>query len=124
MDGAGKHIVYTIGHSTLSFAVFLEMLQSVHVKTLVDIRRLPGSRKYPQFDKEVLKASLQEAGLEYIHLENLGGRRKASAHSKNNRWRNASFRGYADYMETEAFETAIWHRTFTVFGNLSDFFFC
>lgn len=99
--------IYTIGHSTRSLAEFLNMLQSFDIKILADIRSLPGSRKYPQFNKEVLKISLENAEIQYIHLADLGGRRKVKKDSKNNRWNNASFRGYADYMETEEFKNAI-----------------
>ena len=107
MKKPGAHIIYTIGHSTRSLVEFLDMLQSFDIKILADIRSLPGSRKFPQFDKENLKISLEEAGIQYIHLADLGGRRKAKKDSKNNRWNNDSFRGYADYMETEEFESAI-----------------
>ena len=107
MKKPGTHTIYTIGHSTRSLASFLDMLQSFDIKILADIRSLPGSRKFPQFDKENLKISLEEAGTQYIHLADLGGRRKVKKDSKNNRWNNDSFRGYADYMETEEFESAI-----------------
>lgn len=99
--------IYTIGHSTHSLIEFLEMLHSFDIKMLVDIRSLPGSRKFPQFNKESLAITLDEAGIQYMHLAELGGRRKVKKDSKNNRWRNDSFKGYADYMETQAFENAI-----------------
>lgn len=99
--------VYTIGHSTRSLAEFLDMLQSFDTKTLVDIRRLPGSRKFPQFDQENLKVSMEEAGIQYSYMADLGGRRKVQSDSKNTRWNNKSFRGYADYMETKEFENAV-----------------
>jgi len=101
------HIIYTIGHSTHSLSEFLNMLQSFDIKILTDIRSMPGSRRFPQFNKEDLKISLEEAGIQYIHLADLGGRRKVKKDSKNNRWNNDSFKGYADYMETEEFENAI-----------------
>ncbi len=101
------HTIYTIGHSTRSLEEFLNMLQSFNIKILADIRSLPGSRKYPQFNKEDLKISLENVGIQYIHLADLGGRRKVKKDSKNNRWNNASFRGYADYMETEEFKNGI-----------------
>ena len=107
MNEPGTHTIYTIGHSTRSVDIFLDMLQSFGIKILADIRSLPGSRKFPQFDKENLKISLEEAGIQYIHLADLGGRRKVKKDSKNNRWNNDSFKGYADYMETEKFESAI-----------------
>ena len=101
------NIIYTIGHSTHSLTDFLSMLQSFNIKILIDIRSLPGSRKFPQFNKEVLKISLEEAGIQYIHIIDLGGRRKVKKDSINNRWNNDSFKGYADYMETETFKNAI-----------------
>lgn len=102
-----QHTVYTIGHSTHTFEVFLEMLQSFKIEVLADIRSLPGSNKYPQFNKEALQISLPENNIEYLHLLDLGGRRRVKKDSHNNRWRNDSFKGYADYMETPEFETAI-----------------
>jgi uncharacterized protein (DUF488 family) len=102
-----SHTIYTIGHSTHTFTAFLTMLQSFDIKVLADIRSLPGSRKYPQFNKENLEMSLPEIGIVYMHLTDLSGRRKVKKSSKNTRWHNASFRGYADYMETKAFEKAI-----------------
>ena len=99
--------VYTIGHSTHSIEEFLEMLHSFGIQILIDIRGQPGSRKFPQFNQEILKVSLEEAGIEYVYLKDLGGRRKVKKDSKNDRWRNASFRAYADYMETEQFAKGI-----------------
>jgi uncharacterized protein (DUF488 family) len=99
--------IYTIGHSTHSLEEFLNMLQSFDIKILADIRSLPGSRKYPQFNKEDLKISLENTGIQYLHMADLGGRRKVKKDSKHNRWNNDSFRGYADYMETEEFKTAV-----------------
>ena len=102
-----KNIIYTIGHSTNSIDKFLEILTSFNIKILVDIRRFPGSKKYPWFNREPLEAALKEKDIQYIHLEALGGRRKVLPDSKNDKWHNSSFRGYADYMETPAFETAV-----------------
>jgi uncharacterized protein (DUF488 family) len=107
MNKAGTHTIYTIGHSTRSLTEFLDMLQSFDIKILADIRALPGSRRFPHFDKENLKISLEKTGIQYIHLADLGGRRKVKKDSKNNRWKNVSFRGYADYMETKEFENAV-----------------
>ena len=98
--------LYTIGHSTRTIEEFLELLSSFNIKILADIRRLPGSRKYPQFDQDALKKSLEENGIEYVYIEYLGGRRPAKKGSKNTTWRNKSFQGYADYMETESFANA------------------
>jgi uncharacterized protein (DUF488 family) len=99
--------IYTIGHSTHSAEEFIAMLQSFGVQTLVDIRRFPGSRRYPDFNRNNLEEALRKAGIDYTHLEGLGGRRKMQPNSKNDRWRNSSFRGYADYMETIEFKDAI-----------------
>jgi uncharacterized protein (DUF488 family) len=74
---------------------------------VVDVRGLPGSKRYPQFNKEALAQSLREHGIHYEHLPKLGGRRKPRPDSRNTAWRNASFRGYADYMETEEFRRGI-----------------
>ena len=99
--------IYTIGHSTLSIQEFLLLLKCYDIKTLVDIRRFPSSRKYPQFNEESIKESLKKLGIKYIHLIDLGGRRKVRKNSKNNSWRNTSFKAYADYMETDDFENAV-----------------
>jgi uncharacterized protein (DUF488 family) len=107
MSLSKEHIIYTIGHSTHSIDEFLKMLQSFEIKHLVDIRSFPGSKKFPQFNKENLEASLKENRIDYTHLKELGGRRKVKKDSMNNRWRNDSFRAYADYMETENFESGI-----------------
>lgn len=107
MNSKEAHTIYTIGHSTHSLEEFLNMLRSFDIKLLVDIRSLPGSRKFPQFNKEELEISLVEAGIHYIHLANLGGRRKVKKDSKNTRWHKAAFRGYADYMETDEFKNGI-----------------
>ncbi len=104
MESAKNNIVYTIGHSTHSLEELIQMLQAFAIKTLVDVRRFPGSRKYPQFNKDNLAAGLQAVGISYVHLENLGGRRTAHKNSNNNRWRNKSFQGYADHMATKEFE--------------------
>lgn len=107
MQSANQHIIYTIGHSTHSFDEFLAMLNAYEIKVLADIRRLPGSRKFPQFDKENLEKTLPKNGIAYIHLLGLGGRRKVNKNSRNTRWKNDSFRSYADYMETDSFKNAI-----------------
>ena len=97
----------TIGHSTRSIEEFIEALKSFGVEVLADVRTFPGSRRYPQFNQENLKASLTEAGIGYQHFSELGGRRRARPDSLNIAWRNESFRGYADYMETEDFRMGI-----------------
>jgi len=102
-----NHVVYTVGHSNHSIEEFIAILKSFNIELLVDVRSLPGSRRYPHFNKEQLSIALQKSGIDYIHMKSLGGRRKMRKDSKNNRWRNESFRGYADYMETEEFKNAV-----------------
>lgn len=83
------------------------MLKAFGIEALVDVRSFPGSRRYPHFNREALKDSLAAAAINYIHLPELGGRRKPLPDSLNMTWRNESFRGYADYMETDAFRSGI-----------------
>ncbi|MHB8262002.1 MAG: DUF488 domain-containing protein [Bacteroidia bacterium] len=99
--------IWTIGHSTRSFDEFVAMLHSFKIKLVADIRSYPGSLKFPQFNKEVLEISLPQNDIQYIHLKNLGGRRKINPDSKNTSWRNLAFRSYADYMETNTFKEGI-----------------
>jgi uncharacterized protein (DUF488 family) len=94
----------TIGHSTLEMDAFLGALRANGCATLVDVRRFPGSRRFPQFGQERLFAALHEAGIRAVWREGLGGRRVAREDSVNTGWRNESFRGYADYMQTPAFD--------------------
>ncbi|MDG6901919.1 MAG: DUF488 domain-containing protein [Nitrososphaerota archaeon] len=95
--------VYAIGHSTRSIEAFLDILRAHSVDLLVDIRTIPKSRHNPQFNSDSLKISLKEAGMEYVHLKDLGGLRQPLRDSPNTGWRNESFRGFADYMLTEGF---------------------
>ena len=97
----------TIGHSTLGIEAFLRALKDNDVKMLVDVRRFPGSRRHPQFSQAALFRSLEEAGICGVWREGLGGRRQAVPGSVNTGWKNESFRGYADYMQTAAFEAEI-----------------
>jgi uncharacterized protein (DUF488 family) len=99
--------IWTIGHSTHSAEEFIRILKSFNIQLIADIRSLPGSNHYPQFNREAMEVWLPENGIEYIHLKNLGGRRKVKKDSHNLGWRKDSFRGYADYMETEDFQNAI-----------------
>jgi uncharacterized protein (DUF488 family) len=99
--------IWTIGHSTRAIDVFISLLEEHGIRLLVDVRSLPGSKRYPQFNKETLANSLGKSGINYEHFPELGGRRKAQPESKNTAWRNASFRGYADYMETDDFNKGI-----------------
>ncbi len=102
-----QHKIFTIGHSTRTLDELVKMLTSFSIELLVDIRSLPGSRKFPQFNKENLEATIPLYGIEYLHMRDLGGRRKALPVSHNMGWRLAAFRGYADYMETPGFLEAI-----------------
>ena len=96
-------LVMTIGHSTHSLEEFIRLLQAHGATCVVDVRTVPRSRHNPQFDKACLPQSLKRAGLGYVHLPGLGGLRHAKHDSPNAGWRNASFRGYADYMQTAEF---------------------
>ena len=99
--------IWTVGHSILSIEEFTGRLRSFRIELLADVRSFPGSRRYPHFNRENLSASLAEAGIHYGHFRELGGRRRARPDSLNLAWRNESFRGYADYMETEEFQAGI-----------------
>ena len=99
--------VWTIGHSTRTLEEFIHLLLQNKIEMLVDIRSFPGSRKFPQFNKENLSLSIPQQGIAYLHLVQLGGRRKVLKDSHNTAWRHPAFRGYADYMETPEFEHAI-----------------
>ena len=95
--------IRTIGHSTRPIADFIHLLQVHGIRQLVDIRTIPRSRFNPQFNRESLAESLEAAGIDYHHMPGLGGLRKARPDSINGAWRNASFRGFADYMQTPEF---------------------
>lgn len=95
--------VFTIGHSTRPIEEFIELLHINGIDLLADIRTIPKSRRNPQYWQDVLQESLAEAGIGYVYLPGLGGRRRARKDSINTAWRNASFKGYADHMQTEEF---------------------
>jgi uncharacterized protein (DUF488 family) len=95
--------IWTIGHSTRDIDDFIAALEANGIKLVADVRMLPGSKRYPQFNKGALSSSLEKVGIHYEHFPELGGRRKPKADSRNTAWRNAAFRGYADYMETDEF---------------------
>jgi uncharacterized protein (DUF488 family) len=99
--------LYTIGHSTRSFDEFLGILKHYGIELLGDVRSLPGSRYRPEYNQETMAPALEKEGISYRHFAALGGRRKTRTDSRNTAWRNKSFRGYADYMETEAFEAGL-----------------
>lgn len=99
--------IWTIGHSIRSFDVFMAMLESVEIKVVAEIRSFPGSSRVPQFNKESLQITLPQNNIQYIHIKNLGGRRKVNPDSKNTSWNHPAFRGYADFMETAVFKEGI-----------------
>ncbi len=100
-------VIFTVGHSTRSIGEFISLLHENRIQLLVDIRTIPRSRHNPQFGKESLANSLQAAGLDYTHMPSLGGLRHARKDSPNLGWRNESFRGFADYMQTGEFDEAL-----------------
>jgi len=100
-------VIYTIGHSTRSAEEFIALLRGVNTELLVDVRRFPGSRRYPQFNSDELRERLGEVDIGYLHVVELGGRRKAAADSSNSYFRNESFRAYADYMAEPEFQNAL-----------------
>jgi uncharacterized protein (DUF488 family) len=99
--------IWTIGHSVRPIEEFLGLLTESRIQVVADVRSFPGSRKYPQYGKEALAATLVTQSMGYHWLQALGGRRRASPDSPNTAWRNASFRGYADYMSSAEFERGL-----------------
>jgi uncharacterized protein (DUF488 family) len=99
--------IWTIGHSTRPLEDFLALLAQHRLERVVDVRRFPGSRRYPQYGEAALRSALTERGIGYEWMPQLGGRRRPRPDSVNTAWRNDSFRGYADYMETAEFATAL-----------------
>ncbi|MDZ4853351.1 MAG: DUF488 domain-containing protein [Nitrospirota bacterium] len=99
--------IWTIGHSTSLIGEFINVLRAHEIQLLVDVRTIPRSRHNPQFNTNRLSESLKEAYLDFLHMSALGGLRKTRKDSINNGWRNASFRGYADYMQTAEFCNAL-----------------
>jgi uncharacterized protein (DUF488 family) len=99
--------LWTLGHSTRPIDEFIGLLRTHQISLLIDVRTVPQSRYNPQFNRNTLAQSLRDAGIPYHHCPELGGLRKPKRDSVNRGWRNESFRGYADYMQTEAFRNAI-----------------
>jgi uncharacterized protein (DUF488 family) len=100
-------LVLTVGHSTRDLETFLHLLQVHSVTRLVDVRTIPKSRHNPQFNKETLPAALRTVGITYKHMGELGGLHHPVPNSCNQAWHNASFRGFADYMQTAEFDTGL-----------------
>src|SRR3954471_15804370 len=95
--------IWTIGHSTHTLEAFVGILRAHCIDAVADVRAMPGSRRYPHFNRETLSGALEKIGINYAHVPELGGRRKPRKNSPNTAWRNEAFRGYADYMETPGF---------------------
>lgn len=107
-EGRGsRSALYTIGHSTRTLEELLGLLKREGVSHLVDVRAFPTSARYPHFNKQSLELTLPEHGIRYTHFPALGGRRRVRRDSHNTLWRNAGFRGYADYMESREFDEAL-----------------
>lgn len=99
--------IWTVGHSTRPIAAFLELIESAAITLIVDVRRFPASRRYPHYNQHPLAEMLATARIGYLALPILGGRRQPHQDSPHTAWRNSSFRGYADYMDTEQFRQGI-----------------
>jgi uncharacterized protein (DUF488 family) len=106
MDKSAQ-IIYTVGHSTHPIDTFIRISAAYKITLLADVRTIPHSRHNPQFNQDSLASSLGAAGIAYRHMSGLGGLRKPRSDSPNTSWRNASFRGYADYMQTQEFEKSL-----------------
>ncbi|HEX8908516.1 MAG TPA: DUF488 domain-containing protein [Anaeromyxobacteraceae bacterium] len=105
--GWGRARVLAVGHSTRPLEELIALLRSTGAITLADVRTIPRSRRNPQYDQQALEPALAAAGIRYAHLARLGGLRHARKDSPNGGWHNASFRGYADYMQTGDFEEGL-----------------
>lgn len=99
--------IHTIGHSTRQFGELLLILQRFQIEAVVDVRAIPRSHHNPQYNQDALKASLEANGLSYVHIAGLGGLRSATGSPTNAGWKNRSFRGYADHMQTDQFKNAL-----------------
>lgn len=118
--GWGKARIYTVGHSTRPAVELVELLRAHGIRTLVDLRTVPRSRTNPQYNADVLEDTLAEVGIRYVHLPRLGGLRHPRKDSPNSAWRNSSFRGFADYMQTDDFARGLEElRALTPHGPLA-----
>jgi uncharacterized protein (DUF488 family) len=123
MEAPEMPAVLTIGHSNRTWKDFLELLRAHHVKRVIDVRSIPRSRHNPQFNRVTLSKKLRAARIGYVHLRKLGGLRHARPDSPNMGWRNASFRGFADYMQTSDFEAGL-HRLMKLAGQKRSAIMC
>ena len=99
--------ILTVGHSTRTLEDLIRLLRAHGVKLVVDVRTIPRSKRNPQFNQESLPGNLRTSGIDYVHLKELGGLRHPKVDSENRAWRNLSFRGFADYMQTAEFEAGL-----------------
>jgi uncharacterized protein DUF488 len=106
-SGGATPTIFTVGHSTRSLEEFVELLREHSIATLADVRTVPASRRVPHFARASLERTLPERGIAYVHLPELGGLRRPRPDSGNGAWRSASFRGYADHMETAEFAAGL-----------------
>jgi uncharacterized protein (DUF488 family) len=106
-SGEAATALFTVGHSTRPIEEFVALLESHRIRRVVDVRTVPRSRRNPQYGIDVLPQNLAARGIDYLHMPSLGGLRHARRDSPNMGWRNATFRGYADYMQTPEFEQAL-----------------
>ena len=118
-----KPVVLTIGHSTRTWDDFRDLLRAHRVKRVIDVRSIPRSRHNPQFNREILRTKLRAAEIGYVHLRRLGGLRHARRDSLNMGWRNTSFRGFADYMQTSEFKVGL-HRLIKLAGQKRSAIMC
>src|ERR1035437_4907747 len=102
-----QRTLFTVGHSTRPWKDFIDPLRAWEIQEVVDVRTIPRSRAFPWFERQRMEVALPKAGIRYCHLPDLGGLRHSKKGSVNTAWRNASFRGYADYMQTEWFEEGL-----------------
>ena len=109
--------LWTIGHSTRSLEQFTALLAAHRIEAIADVRRYPGSRRWPQFHSSELKTELESRGLDYVWIPKLGGRRLPKPDSVNTAWRSASFHGYADHMETEEFAGGLLELLSLAYGS-------
>jgi uncharacterized protein (DUF488 family) len=107
VESVQPRTVLTVGHSTLALPDFVSLLRSARVAAVADVRRFPASRRHPHFTREPLEQFLAEAGLEYEHLPELGGRRSAQRDSPNDGWTQAGFLGYADHLRSDEFTAGL-----------------
>jgi uncharacterized protein (DUF488 family) len=123
MKASEMSAVLTIGHSNRTWKEFLEILRAHRVERVIDVRSIPRSRHNPQFNRVTLSKKLRAARIGYVHLRKLGGLRHARRDSPNMGWRNASFRGFADYMQTSDFEAGL-HRLIKLAGKKRSAIMC